>query len=80
LGDVGGIALGVGFGVLLRAGGEAKTAADHLWQPDVGGGVGDAAPCRTFDHREQQRQRAPFSWEPAVDFTEQRVSPNVRPL
>ena len=70
LGDVCDIAVGVGFGVLLPAGGEAEVAADHLQQPDIGGGVGDAAPAASgaVEHGEQQRQCGAFTGEPAGDL------------
>ena len=63
LGDVCDIAMGVGFGVLLHARCEAEVAADHLQQPDISGGVGDAAPTpgSTVEHREQQRQCGAFA-------------------
>ena len=70
LGDVCDIAVGVGFGVLLPARGEAEVAADHLQQPDVGGGVGDAAPAGggTVEDGPQQGECGAFPGEPADDL------------
>ena len=69
-GDVCDIALGVGVGVFLPARGEAEVAANHLQQPDVGGGVGDATPASggTVEDGPQQRQCGPFAGEPADEL------------